>query len=115
MEFVYGFWPGHGYACHVRLDSRRRSLGHAPVIRRSIWSDLLYFAGPAEGHMYMPELFYPCLYTEVVRAAVRLELPLCPDHMVVGQPHCVLTAWAPTPRHRIEVAICASGNFSMVT
>ena len=53
MESVCGFRPGRGYACHVRLDSRRRMLGHAPVIRRSIWSGLLYFAGPVAGHMLM--------------------------------------------------------------
>ena len=61
--------------------------------------------------MYIPELFYLYLYGEVFRAGVRLELPLCPGHVVVGQPHCALTVLAPAPRHRIEVAICASGSF----
>ena len=111
MESVCGFRPGRDYACHVWLDSRRRVSGHAPAIRRSIWSVLLYYPGPAAGHMYIPELFYLCLYGEAVRASVRLELPLCPGHVVVGQPHCALMAWAPTPHHRIGVTICASGNF----
>ena len=56
MESVCSCRPGRGYACHVRLDSRRRAPGHAPEIRRSIWSDLLYFPGPAAGHMYILEL-----------------------------------------------------------
>ena len=56
------------------------------------------------------------------RAAVRLELPLYPDHEVVGPPHCpdrvvvdrphyAEEVWAPAPHHRTEVAICASGKF----
>ena len=61
--------------------------------------------------MYVPELFYLCLYGEVVRDGVRLELPLCPGHVVVGQLHCVMMVRAPAPRHRTEVAICASDNF----
>ena len=87
MESVCGFCPGRGYACHVRLDRRRRVLGHAPVIRRSIWFDLLYCPGPATGRMYNPELFYPYLYGEVGQSGVRLELPLYPDRVVAGQPH----------------------------
>ena len=66
IEFVCGFRPGRGYACHVQLDSRRRASGHAPVIRRSIWSDLLTFPSRAAGHMYIPELLCPYLYDEVV-------------------------------------------------
>ena len=61
--------------------------------------------------MYDHELFYPCLYDEAGRAGVRLELPLYPDHVVVGQPHCVMMVWAPAPHHQTEVAICASGDF----
>ena len=61
--------------------------------------------------MYIPELFYLFLYNEVVWASVRLELPLYPGHVVVGQPHHVLVVRAPALHHRIEVAICASGNF----
>ena len=61
--------------------------------------------------MYVPELFYLCLYGEVVRDGVRLELPLCPGHVVVSQPHYALVGLAPAPRHRIGVTICASGNF----
>ena len=85
MESVYDFRPGCDYACHVRLGSRCRASEHAPATRRSIWSDLLYFPGPAAGHMYIPELL--CLYLdgEVVWAGVRLELPFCPGHVVVGE------------------------------
>ena len=57
------------------------------MIRRSIWSDLLYCPGLAAGHMYIPELLYLYLYGEVVWAGVRLELPFCPGHEVLGQPH----------------------------
>ena len=45
---------------------------------------MLYCPGPAEGHMYDPELFYLYFFFGVRRAAVRLELPLYPDCMVVG-------------------------------
>ena len=111
MESVCGFRPGRDCACHVRLDSRRRASGHAPVTRRSIWSDLLYCPGPTAGHMYIPELLYLYLYGEVVWAGVRLELPFCPGHVVVGQPRYVLMVRAQVPRRRIEVAVYASGNF----
>ena len=60
-----------------------------------------------------PRFFSFCLYGEVVLAGVRLELPLCLGHVVVDQPHYVLTVQAPTPRRPIEVAICASDNFWM--
>lgn len=36
------------------------------------------------------ELFCLCLYDEAGLAGVQLELPLYPDHMVVGQPHCAM-------------------------
>ena len=60
--------------------------------------------------MYDYELFYLCLYGEVGRAAIRLELPLypdrvvvgqphCPDRMVVGQSHCARVVQAPAPPH----------------
>ena len=52
-----------------------------------------------------------CLYGEVVQVGVRLGLPLCPDHVVVGQPHCALMARAPMPCHQIEVIICAWVTF----
>ena len=110
MEFVCGFQLGRDYACRVRLDSRYRVSGHVPVIRRSIWCVLLYCPGAAKGHMYISELFYLCLYGEVVPTGVRLELPLCPGHVVVDQPHFALLVWPRVPRHRIEVAICISGN-----
>ena len=58
--------------------------------------------------MYIPELFSLCLCGEVVQAGVSLELQLCPGHVVVGY---ALMVQARVPRHRIEVAICALGNF----
>ena len=94
---------------------------HVLAIRRSILYVLLYCPGPAEGRMYIPELFYLCFDVEVGRAAVRHELPFCPDRAVVGPPHCPDLAvfvphcagevWAPAPHHQTEVAICASGKF----
>ena len=93
MEFVCGFRLGRGYVCHVRLDGRHRASAHAPVIRRSIWSNLLYCPGPTVGHMYVPELFYLCLYGEVGRAGVSLELPPCLGHVVVGQVRQQCYAW----------------------
>ena len=85
--------------------------GHEPAIRRSIWYVLFCCPDLAKGHMYDLELFFPCLYDKAGRAGVRLELPLYPDRVVVGQPHCAMLVRAPVPRHRTEVAICASGNF----
>ena len=84
MEFICGFWPGRGYVCHVRPDGHCRALGHTPAIHRLIWYVLLYCPGPAVGRMYIPELLCLYLYNEVVWAGVRLELPFCPGHAVVG-------------------------------
>ena len=84
---------------------------HVLAIRRSIWPDLPYSSGHAAGHMCIPELLCLCPYSEIVWAGVRLELPFCPGHVVVGQPHYVLMVWAQVPRRRIEVAVYASGNF----
>ena len=81
----------------IRRDGHRHVSRHAPVICRLIWSDLFYSSGPAGDHMCISEQF--CLYGEVVQASVWLGLPLCPDHVVVGQPHCALMARAPMPRH----------------
>ena len=49
--------------------------------------------------MYIPELFYLCLYGKVGQAGVRLELPLCTSRVVVGQPHYVLLVRVRVPRH----------------
>ena len=87
MESVCGFRPRRDYACHVRLDSPRRVLKHVLAIRRSILYVLLYCPGPAEGHVYDPELSYPCLYGEVGQSGFRLRLPFYPDHAVADQPH----------------------------
>ena len=111
MESVCSFRPGRENDYCVRLDSRYRLSGHVTVIHRSIYSDLLYYPSPVIGHVCVTELFYLCLYGEVGQAGVRLELLLYPDHVLVGQPHCAMMVRAPTPRHRTEVAICASGNF----
>ena len=84
---------------------------HVLAIRRLIMRVLLYCPSPVEGRMYNPELFYSCLYGEVGRSDVRLELPLCPDQVVVDLPHCAMMVWAPAPSRRTEVAIYASGSF----
>ena len=63
---------------------------HVLAIRRSIWYVMLYCSGHVEGHMYERELIYLCLCNEAGRAGIRLELPLCPGHVVVGQPHCAM-------------------------
>ena len=71
--------------------------------------------------MYDPELFRLYFYEAVGQAAVRPELPLYPDHVVVGPPHCpdrvvvdrphyAREVWAPAPLHRTEVATFALGN-----
>ena len=61
--------------------------------------------------MYNRELFYLCLYGEVERAGGRLGLPLCLDHVVVGQPHCTMVVCIPAPPRQTKVAICALGSF----
>ena len=61
--------------------------------------------------MYDPELLCLCPYRKVVLYGVRLQLSLCPGHVVVGQPHYALVGQAPAPRYRIGVTICATGNF----
>ena len=58
------------------------------AIRKSIGYILLYYPGSAEGRMYDPKLFCLYFYVAVMQAAVRPELPLYPDHVVVGPPHC---------------------------
>lgn len=73
--------------------------GHVLTIRRSIWYVLLCCPGLLEGHMYDIELFCLCLYDEAGLAGVWLELPLYPDHVVVGQPHCVMMVYALAPHH----------------
>ena len=71
--------------------------------------------------MYDPKLFCLCFFMAAGRAAVRLELPLYPDHEVVGpphyldrvvfgRPHYAREVWAPMPLHRTEVATFALGN-----
>ena len=110
MESKCGFRPGRDYAYRVRLDSCRRASGRAPAIRRLIWSDLLYGPGPAAGHMYIPELLCLYHYGEVVWAGVRLELPFCPGHEVVVQPHYVPMVRARGPRRQIVVVADASDN-----
>ena len=114
MESVCGgFQPGVGCVYRTRLDSPPLAPEHAPVIRRLSWSDLPYFPGPVVGRICIPELLFLCFYSEVVRAGVWLELPFCPDHVVVGrarQPRYAWVVWAPAPHRRIRVAAYALGN-----
>ena len=64
------------------------------MIRRSILRVLLYRPSPVESRMYNPELFYSCLYGEVGRSGVQLELPLYLDQVVVDLPPCAMMARA---------------------
>ena len=60
-----------------------------------------------------PGAVVPLPLREVVRAGVRLALPLCHDHVVVGQvcqQRHALAVWAPAPHRRIGVAACARGS-----
>ena len=111
MVSVCGFRLGRYCTCHVRLDSHHRVSRHAPVIRRSIWSNLVYFPGPAAGHMYIPELLCLYLYDEEVWAGVQFEFPFCLGHVVVGQLRYELMVWAQVPHRRIGVSVYAAGNF----
>ena len=53
--------------------------------------------------MYGRGLIYLYLCHETGRASVRRELSFCPDHVVVGQPHCAMMVYASAPRRRTEV------------
>ena len=90
---------------------RRRVSRHVLAIRRSILYVLHYCPVFAADRRYVTELFYPCLYGEVGRSGVRLELPLYPDRVVVDQPHCTMAVCVLAPHRRTKVAICASGSF----
>ena len=61
--------------------------------------------------MYDCGIIYLCLCDEAVLAGVRREVPFCPDHVVVGQPHCAMVVCIPAPPRQTEVAICALGSF----
>ena len=91
------------------------------MIRRSILYVLLYRPRSVGGRTCDPELFLVYFYEAVGQAAVRPELPLYPDHVVVRPPHCpdrVVVdrphypgeVWAPAPLHRTKVATFALGN-----
>ena len=102
----------------MRLDGHLLVLGLASLIRILIWSDRLYYPGPVIGRRCIMQLLSLYLYLRVVQAGVRLELPLCSGHVVVGQvrqPCYARVVWAPAPHHRIGVAAYASGNSFLVT
>ena len=61
--------------------------------------------------MYGRGLIYLYLCDEAGRAGVRRELPFCPDHVVVGRPHCTMEVCIPAPPRQTKVAICALGSF----
>ena len=61
--------------------------------------------------MYIPELLYLYLYSEVVWAGVRPELSFCPGHVVVGQPHYVLMVRVRGPHRQIEVQFALRVTF----
>ena len=111
MEPVYGFRPRQVCIYYDRCGGRRCTLGSTPAIRRSIWSGLLSSPSRTAGHVCIPELLCFYLFGGVEQAGIRAKLPFYLGHTVVCQPHYALVVLAPTPRHQIEVAICASGNF----
>ena len=61
--------------------------------------------------MYGRGLIYLYLCDEAGQAGVRRELPFCPDHVVVGQPHWTMVVCIPAPPRQTEVSICALGSF----
>ena len=61
--------------------------------------------------MYGRGLIYLYLCDEAGWAGVRRELPFCPDHVVVSQPHCTMEVCISAPPRQTEVAICALGSF----
>ena len=99
MESVCGIRPGRDWVYHAQIGSRRRVSMLVLTIRRSILYVLLYCPGLDEGHMYSPELSYPCLYGEVGQSGFRLELPFYLDRAVADQPHCVMLVRALAPHH----------------
>ena len=111
MEPVCGIQPGQVCICHIRLGGHCCALGRTPTIYRSIWFVLLCFPRRSAGHVCIPELLCFYLFGDALSASVRAELPLYLGHAEVGRPHYALVVLALLPRHRIEVAICASGNF----
>ena len=60
--------------------------------------------------MYGRGLIYLYLCHETGRASVRRELSFCPDHVVVGQPHCMMVVCILVPPRQTEVATFALGN-----
>ena len=111
MEPVCSIRPGQVCACYIRLGGHRCTLGRTPAIRRSIWFVLLCFPNRTAGHVCIPKLLCLYLFNEAVPAGARAKLPFYLGHAVLGQPHYALVVLARAPPHRIEVAICASGNF----
>jgi len=111
MDPVCSIRPGQVCICYIWRGGHRCALGRTPAIHRSIWFVLLYSPSCTTGHARIPELLCFYLFGEAVQAGVRAALPFYLSHAVVGQPHYALAVLAPVPRHRIEVAICALGNF----
>ena len=111
MDSVCGFRLGRGEVLYVRTGSHRRMSKHAFTIRRSVLRSLLYCPSPFAGRLGNRDLRCSCLYGEVGRSGVRLELPLYSDRVVGDLPHCVAMVWAPMPRHQTGIAVCALGSF----
>ena len=61
--------------------------------------------------MYGRGLIYLYLCDEAGRAGVWRELRFCPDHVVVGQPHCTMVVCVSAPPRQTEVAIYALCSF----
>lgn len=111
MEPVYSIRPRPVCACYIRPGGRRCTLRGTPTIHRSIWFVLLCFPNRTVGHVCTLELLCFYLFGETVPAGALAELPFYLGHAVVGEPQYALEVPALAPRHRIEVAVCASGNF----
>ena len=94
MTSKFGADPEYCNVNNAKLHSHYLVPGHGLLIHRSIWSDRLYWPGPVISHMYGPQLLSSCLFGEGVRSGVQLDMPLCPVHVVVGLPDCILTVLA---------------------
>ena len=91
------------------------------AIHKSIGYILLYYPGSAGGRVHGPELFSLCFFMALGWAAVWLELPLHPNHEVIGplhypdrvvfgRPHYARKVWAMAPLRRTKAAIFILGN-----
>ena len=113
MTSVFEADPGFGYVCHARPDGHYLALERVLLIHKLILSGRLYCPGPYVSHACSPDPLSLCFYSEVARAGVRHNWPLCPVHVVVGpvgQPDCIVMVLARGPRRQIVAVACILGN-----